>query len=254
MKILYFTSTGNSLMIAKELGGELISIPQLIKNNEYFIKADKIGIICPIYSFSIPAFVKKYLEKVQLKAEYIFVIGTYGDRYGGFANIVEKTFKDANNQLDYVNVIKMVDNALHAGYEIKNQVETLPQKRVAEKLEIIKNDVNNNYKMIVEPLRKERGISKVVTFLNPVINAISGDRLLKVDDNCIKCGICTQVCPVNNIEVKDAIIFKKHCELCLGCLHNCPSIAIHVFNEKSSERYRNKKVSLEEIIKANSQL
>ncbi|SPW87228.1 Uncharacterised protein [Enterococcus faecium] len=33
MTILYFTATGNSLYVAKRLGGKLISIPQMIKEN-----------------------------------------------------------------------------------------------------------------------------------------------------------------------------------------------------------------------------
>jgi len=36
MTVFYFTSTGNSLTVAKAIGGELISIPQVInspKNN-----------------------------------------------------------------------------------------------------------------------------------------------------------------------------------------------------------------------------
>lgn len=47
MKILYFTATGNSLAVAKKLGGELISIPQAIKNNQYEIKDDVIGFVFP---------------------------------------------------------------------------------------------------------------------------------------------------------------------------------------------------------------
>ena len=30
MKICYFTATGNCLYVAKQIGGELLSIPQLI--------------------------------------------------------------------------------------------------------------------------------------------------------------------------------------------------------------------------------
>ena len=40
MKTLYYTSTGNNLYIAKQLGGELISIPQLMKKNEFDIEDD----------------------------------------------------------------------------------------------------------------------------------------------------------------------------------------------------------------------
>lgn len=54
MKVLYFTSTGNNLYIAESLGGELLSIPQLIKKEEYEIKDEVVGIIFPVYYGSVP--------------------------------------------------------------------------------------------------------------------------------------------------------------------------------------------------------
>ena len=35
MKIFYFTATGNSLYVAKKVGGELYSIPQMIKEGKW---------------------------------------------------------------------------------------------------------------------------------------------------------------------------------------------------------------------------
>ncbi|CAG4707272.1 Uncharacterised protein (plasmid) [Enterococcus faecalis] len=43
MTILYFTATGNSLYVAKRLGGKLISIPQMIKENKYEFSDERIG-------------------------------------------------------------------------------------------------------------------------------------------------------------------------------------------------------------------
>lgn len=49
MKLLYFTATGNSLYIAKSFGGELISIPSMVKSGTFEFSDDKIGIIFPVY-------------------------------------------------------------------------------------------------------------------------------------------------------------------------------------------------------------
>ena len=40
MTILYFTATGNSLSVAKAVGGTLKSIPQLVENKEYIVEDD----------------------------------------------------------------------------------------------------------------------------------------------------------------------------------------------------------------------
>ncbi|WP_416374537.1 4Fe-4S binding protein [Muricomes intestini] len=47
--------------------------------------------------------------------------------------------------------------------------------------------------------------------------------------------------------------FSQKCEGCYACLHMCPQNAIHVKNEKSSDRWRNPEVTLKEIINSNKQ-
>ena len=78
MKTLYFSATGNNLYIAKKLGGELLSIPQLIKNNEYEIEDDVVGIVFPVFYANSPNIVREFLKKANIKADYIFTIASYG--------------------------------------------------------------------------------------------------------------------------------------------------------------------------------
>ncbi len=50
-------------------------------------------------------------------------------------------------------------------------------------------------------------------------------------DLCIGCGLCTEVCPHNVFELKDAkaeIIDRNACMECGACVMNCPSQAIEV--------------------------
>lgn len=54
MKIFYFTGTGNSLYVAQQLGGELLSIPQVMKDDRIEIQDEAVGIVCPIYAGDMP--------------------------------------------------------------------------------------------------------------------------------------------------------------------------------------------------------
>ena len=65
MKILYYTSTGNNLFIAKQLGGELLSIPQLVKDNIYEIKDDSVGIVFPVFFATSPKTLREFVKKSQ---------------------------------------------------------------------------------------------------------------------------------------------------------------------------------------------
>ncbi|MFC2662882.1 MAG: 4Fe-4S ferredoxin, partial [Eubacterium sp.] len=82
MTILYFSATGNSLFTAKKIGGNLLSIPQLVREKKYDIEDDVIGIVCPTYCADAPRMVQEYLNQARLKADYTFFISTYGYNAG----------------------------------------------------------------------------------------------------------------------------------------------------------------------------
>lgn len=53
--VFYFTGTGNSLYVAKELAADFVSIPQVLKEERLEFSADSIGIVCPVYGHEMPA-------------------------------------------------------------------------------------------------------------------------------------------------------------------------------------------------------
>lgn len=63
--VFYFTGTGNSLYIAKQIEGDPISIPRIIHEENQTYTADSIGIVAPIYGHEVPQMVKDFLKKAQ---------------------------------------------------------------------------------------------------------------------------------------------------------------------------------------------
>jgi len=52
-------------------------------------------------------------------------------------------------------------------------------------------------------------------------------------DLCTGCGICQQVCPVDNISMKEEQAFiQDSCVQCMTCMHWCPHVAIHYGKRK----------------------
>ena len=62
MTICYFTATGNCLHVARRIGGDLLSIPQLMRQDEIVIEDDAVGIVAPVYAVEMPMMVKAFLE------------------------------------------------------------------------------------------------------------------------------------------------------------------------------------------------
>lgn len=250
MTVFYFTGTGNSLAVAKRIGGNLVSIPQVVDSDNLHYKDDVIGVVFPVYALAAPKIVRQFLEKVKFEADYTFAIGTYGGIPGTAMLNVQKLAKKNGYRFDYAENLLMVDNFLPT-FEIEKQIAKLPEKKTEENTARIIEDIRNRKH------NRAKGSFPLRIFTAVISGAIKYENYAQgyiVNNQCNKCAICSQVCPTKNISISDKAHFSNHCAACLACVHHCPQNAIHLKNEKSNARWRNPEVSLQEIISANNRL
>ncbi len=247
MKVLYFTATGNNLYIAKRLGGEYYSIPKLLKEDNLNIEDEKIGIVFPVFYSGVPKVVEEFLNKSNLKSRYIFAIGSYGSFSWGTSRHLLEIAERNRIKFSYYNEILMVDNYLPV-FEMNRQLKKEPGKKVEENLNKIINDIKEKRIYI----KKNASFTKIIRSRQMKVYDNHFEKNFSVGSNCNGCKVCEKVCPVDNIKVDKQPIFKDSCQHCLACIHNCPQIAISLKKEKSTARFRNQNVTLNEIINANS--
>ena len=252
MKIFYYTATGNCLDVAKRIGGELYSIPQLLKENKLEFEDKAIGIMCSTYMWSIPTIVVEFLEKAKLKTDYLFAISTYGNFDLGATNHFVKVSKQNNLDVKYVKSLLTVDTA-HPVFAIEDEVAKLEEKGTEKNLDQIVDDIHNR-RIQLNIGNAEEGIMSDMGYKMQLIQEKDKYKQFKVEDHCIGCKTCAKVCPVKNITMENnRPKYDTHCIGCYSCTNNCPVNALRVKNERSKARYRNKNVSLEEIIDSNNQ-
>lgn len=251
MTVCYFTATGNCLYVARRIGGTLLSIPQLMKQDKIEISDDAVGIVCPTYAGEMPKMVRAFMEKAVVKTDYLFFIATFG-MYETVVRAHAKAVADkAGLDLAYVNAVKMVDNYL-PGFEMQNQMDTLPEKNVEGQIDAVVADISARKRNgnDTNPLKKA-GLAAVHGIVAHTMLKGSAAKAYIVNDSCIRCGICAKVCPADNITVKDKVEFGDRCEVCYACIHNCPKNALHLKNEKSAVRFRNEHIAVKDIVEAN---
>lgn len=245
MTVLYFSSTGNCLYVAKRIGGERYSIPNLVTRNQYSFEDDSIGIVIPVFGLCIPPYVEEFLKKMEVTCDYFFAIATYGTFPGAVCSLLNELCIKNGRKFDYINRLKMAQNCITFSDMAKQQGDSARQQKDIQR---ILDDIGEKKKFICS----DTIIKKVMTsvrqknFEYPMGVGIT--EKVSINENCSGCGICEKICPMKNITLVDGRpVFGKNCSSCGGCMQNCPKIAIHHMEEKSGVRYRNPHIMVNEL-------
>lgn len=244
MKVIYFTTTGNSLRAARRFGGELLSAVTLLDSEVTEVTdPEAIGLVCPVYFGDIPLPVRELLVKVKLRAPYLFAILTCGSTPALAVSKLQGAVP-----FDYVNSLLTVDNYFPM-FNVEKQVRRLGRKQVERQMEAIAADVEAR----VSWTRPATLYGRVAAWWMRMfpLSPRAYRKFYILEDRCLQCGVCAMVCPVENITFGPWPAIGPRCLTCGACYHNCPAAAIRYKGEKSAYQYLCRGVSLPDIVKAN---
>lgn len=253
--IFYFTGTGNSLFVAKEIAknledAQIVAIPNAIDRESFVYRGySRVGFVIPLYFMGIPVMVSNFINKVQIPdANYIFSVVTRASTKGLVFTEINKHLIKKGKKLNYGRYISFPDCYIRWVQAIDNESQAKIFDKVKVNLEIIKQELLQE-KIFVEREGKLLNITSIV--INKVWKAklSSINKTFKVNGDCTQCGICIRICPAKNIRLEsNAIKWGNKCEDCMACVQVCPNKAIY-FNLKTrnKRRYRNPNILSEEL-------
>lgn len=253
--IYYFSGTGNSLKVARDIAAELkdaelISIAKAM-GSEPNLDYEKIGIVFPVYMWGLPLIVADFLRKLKNSKNYFFAAATYGGFPG--ASVVQAA------KLLEANGIK-----LSAGFAVRMPGNYTPmygaipdgkQKRIFEDAgkkarkiaEFVRSGKTNKPEKSF-PLLNWLFSNKFYSFAAPHIHDM--DKRFWADEKCNSCGICEKVCPVSDITLENGKpVWHNRCQQCLACLQWCPVEAIQYGKSTAGrKRYRNPEANVKDFL------
>ena len=252
--IYFFSGTGNSLKVAKDLNNQLedSKLVQISKDNLSITNdtsSDKIGFVYPVYFNGIPVMVKKFIEKLQInKDTYIFAVATFGASSGISFNQIDDLLSKKGASLSASFKVIMPGNyqVMYSPMPEEKQI-----KRFKGENEQIPKIVASIKRNEIDKSNNVGGIKKAVfgSLYSTLFKPNDKDKNFWTTEKCNGCGACAKVCPANNIDIIDGKPQWKHeCEQCVACMQWCPQKSIQ-YKKKTLKRgrYNHPEIKINEL-------
>lgn len=244
---VFFSGTGNTEYCVRLLSSlldesyEIVSLenPSSIKKIE---ERDTIIFGYPIQYSNIPYFVREFIIKNSFlwKNKKIICLATMGAFSGDGAGCSARLFKKYGAIILGGLHIKMPDSVCDSPLLKKNtQEKEIIIKNATKKIKLIANNIKNK----IYPNDGLSSISHIIGLLGQRLwffhKTKTYSNNLTINENCIGCGLCSKICPTQNISIVNLkAIGGNKCTLCYRCVSNCPQKAITILGKKVIEQYK----------------
>lgn len=242
--IIYFSGTGNSRYIAKRIADkiqdELIDANDKIKRRDTrTIKVNgRLIIVTPTYVWRIPWLVRDWMIKTHFQGvSQVWFVMNCGGEIGNAAKYNRQLCDEKGFVYMGTAQIVMPENYI----ALFSTPETEKARMIVADAEPV---INNVIRHIEEghafPAPRNNLYDRIMS--GPV-NRLFYPLCVKakgfhVNDNCIGCGKCVKLCPLNNIALENGKpVWGKKCTHCMACISYCPKKAIE-YGKKSAEKER----------------
>lgn len=259
--ILYFSLTGNTKIACEYIKGKSSNVEfdviDMRKKKQDLSKYDIVGFATYSEGFSIPKYVKNYIDAMEMvKDKPAFVFSTFGRNNGATTWVLAKWVRKQGYKV-------VIDFALHTpenhpptiksdqSYENSPSKDELSEFSLfIEELSDIGKRIGNNEE--IKP--KEVEIKRIYKMIPELNNPYLGRKIMgaKMVDTglCIQCGKCAKSCAYHAIEMKGFPEFiEKQCHGCWACYNICPEKAIYTKRFKEFANYPKPNKSVEEKLK-----
>ena len=247
MTIFYFSATGNSMttaeILAEQMDAELISVSSTTHLSKVKVTNDTVGFVFPVYYGDMPYPVRELISKTVFQPDsYIFICTTQRGHAGAVATRMDQLLRTRGQKLSLSVGVMMPGNSFINEPHVDAEYLEKQKENILNLIPQIENHEVCDYS------------SNELLALTPV-GSPNNFRGIVADENCIGCGICESVCPMNNIVLKNNHAeIGDDCATCLSCFHWCPTEAIWMSKQENIARrskYHHPAVTLEEIAAQN---
>jgi len=242
--IFCFTGTGNSLYIARRIasaaGDTVISLNDKMKRKDTgpVRVEDKLVFVVPTYGWRIPRVVERWIQAARFTGSgRTWFVMDCGGEIGNAAKYNRRLC--AQKGFTYMGTARIVMPENYIA--MFSAPEAAEARRIIEKANPV---IDSAARMIVDgqtfPAPRNNLYDR---FMSGAVNPIFYRLFVKADafyadGRCVGCGKCVELCPLNNISLKEGKpVWGRDCTHCMACICRCPAAAIE-YGKKSAGKPR----------------
>lgn len=245
--ILYFSGTGNSAYVARELSAALADSNIINLRGESLLSAnvdskanDRVVWVFPVYSWGVPPVLVDFIKRVEIegagRVKHHLVI-TCGDDAG----LTHKQWRKLIAAKGWVpasasSVVMPNTYTLMKGFDVDSDI--VAQRKLSEAPALIRKIAERIAadSETIDIIKGNFAWIKSHVVYPWFIRFAMNPKPFRATDKCTGCGLCSRECPLGNIKMESGRpSWDSSCTLCLRCYHCCPANAVQYGRETLSK-------------------
>lgn len=238
--IFIFSGTGNTYFIGKKIQDELMrnnhicdlyTVEKKHLDDDIIKACDVIGLGYPIYGSDAPLVIRHWIDRLsnhQNKRAFVFCTQMMysGDGAAYIGRLLEKKGFVIRQQAHFNMPNNITDYKILSPFNKHNLVKIEQRKTKQVKRYVQQIIFDKKRRKGSNPVSLGLGLLQRIPYQKMEMKWISS--AIKVEDQCILCKKCIELCPTDNFEIKDGkLITKNSCIACYRCINHCPVNALH---------------------------
>ncbi len=169
-------------------------------------KENMVLVAMPSFGGRAPAVAIKRLKQISGNGAKCTLVCVYGNR----------AYEDT--------IVEMEDAAKECGFKVIAAIAAVAEHSIIPKYAANRPDASDEAQLadFADRILQKDGDVAAIPGNRPYKKGGGASLVPKVTKDCVKCGLCTERCPVQAIDPETFVADSKKCISCMRCVRQCP--------------------------------